>query len=225
MLECVFMGVMFRCLLFRDEIRQKKLFELTFFDRSTGEIVEAGYSILLQYLFARRTLECCVLTIMFVMGIALSCFLGYHTYLTSFGQTTNENSKWSDIKHWHNRQKQRYEQAVKEGKIKKTDNDNNKSIEKPAVDDSGDATCTPGNDSKKSAGAENSTTKLDYFDPGPVPKNIYDRGFVENWREVIFPMSLRTDTLQLGGYSQQSKRPTTNKVQEPSVSTDKPKAT
>jgi hypothetical protein len=143
--------------------------------------------------------------------------------LTSFGQTTNENSKWGDIKYWHKRQKQRYEQAIKDGKIKKTDNDS--IVDKPPVDDTRDVTCTPGNDSKKSArDEENSTTKLDYFDPGPVPKNIYDRGFVENWREVIFPMSLRTDTLQLGGYSQQSKRPT-NKVRESSVSIDKPKAT
>jgi palmitoyltransferase len=73
-----FYGSYVSFLLFRDEVRQKRLFELTFFDRVTGEVVEAGYSILLQYLFARRTLECCVLTIMFVMGIALSCFLAYH---------------------------------------------------------------------------------------------------------------------------------------------------
>jgi palmitoyltransferase len=73
-----FYGSFVSMLLFRDEIRQKKMFELTFFDRSTGETVKAGYSILLQYLFARRTLECCVLTIMFVMGIALSFFSGYH---------------------------------------------------------------------------------------------------------------------------------------------------
>jgi hypothetical protein len=28
-------------------------------------------------------------------------------------------------------------------------------------------------------------------DPGPAPVNIYNRGVVENWKEVIFPLSLR----------------------------------
>jgi hypothetical protein len=28
-------------------------------------------------------------------------------------------------------------------------------------------------------------------DPGPMPKNIYDVGFVENWKQVLFPISLR----------------------------------
>jgi hypothetical protein len=28
-------------------------------------------------------------------------------------------------------------------------------------------------------------------DPGPAPVNIYNRGLVENWKEVIFPLSLR----------------------------------
>jgi hypothetical protein len=30
-------------------------------------------------------------------------------------------------------------------------------------------------------------------DPGPAPVNIYNRGLVENWKEVIFPLSLRRD--------------------------------
>lgn len=31
-------------------------------------------------------------------------------------------------------------------------------------------------------------------DPGPRPVNIYHQGFVENWKEVIFPKSLRNTT-------------------------------
>ena len=28
-------------------------------------------------------------------------------------------------------------------------------------------------------------------DPGPLPKNIYDCGFVENWKQVLFPISIQ----------------------------------
>lgn len=80
-----FYGSYVAMLLFQDEIRAKMLFELTFFDRLTGETVKSSYTIVFQYLFARQPLECSVLCIMFVMGIALTCFLGYHV------STRNEN--------------------------------------------------------------------------------------------------------------------------------------
>ena len=73
-----FYGSYVTAVLFWDEISTKKLFEITFFDRATGETIHSNYFIVGQYLFARRTLECCVLVVMFVMGIALSGFLGYH---------------------------------------------------------------------------------------------------------------------------------------------------
>ena len=49
-------------------------------------------------------------------------------------------------------------------------------------------------------GGETSTTIVDNHgddpveaiaDPGAMPKNIYDVGFVENWKQVLFPISLR----------------------------------
>ena len=38
---------------------------------------------------------------------------------------------------------------------------------------------------------DNDDDSYDIIDPGPPPVNIYHRGFVENWKEVIFPISLR----------------------------------
>lgn len=73
-----FYGSYVTAVLFHDEIQRQRLFQLTFFDRATGETISASYLIILQYMFARRTMECSVLCIMFVMGIALTGFLGYH---------------------------------------------------------------------------------------------------------------------------------------------------
>ena len=71
----------------------------------------------------------------------------------------------------------------------------------PEVKD-GDVSCTGGG-----AGIQESQEASEYFDPGPMPKNVYDRGFVENWKEVLFPISLRKDALQVGGYSRTTARP------------------
>ncbi|KAG7339919.1 DHHC palmitoyltransferase [Nitzschia inconspicua] len=206
--------------LFHDEIQQKRLYQLTFFDRVSGETVPSSHIIVLQYMFARRPLECSVLCIMAVMGIALACFFGYHIYLTSVGQTTNENGKWADIRDWYKRQRRKYQQAVKEGKVStaattKTtttspDSTGASSIEAPPIirnDDDVDVTCTPGQQQQKqqqqpmSSSTIIDTENLDLIDPGPVPKNKYDRGWMENWREVIFPLSLRKDAASLGGYT------------------------
>lgn len=65
-------------LLFRGEIRDKQLLELTFFDRRTGESVPSNEFIVVQFLFAQETAVCSVMIIMAVMAIALGGFLGYH---------------------------------------------------------------------------------------------------------------------------------------------------
>ena len=77
---CVY-GSSVCALLFYGEIQEKKLLEITFFDRASGEHVRSNMFIVIQYLFARKTLEFAVLAIMFVMAIALAAFLGYHVSL------------------------------------------------------------------------------------------------------------------------------------------------
>ena len=183
-------------LLFRGEIKEKKLLELVFFDRSTGEEFESSWFVVSQYLFAQRTPECSVMIIMGVMAIALGMFLGYHMYLTSTNQTTNEQGKWQDIKKWFKAEKKKYDNAVKMGKVH-PNKDDTKITEAPVIED-GDVTCTGGVSSVKETQQIESE---DYFDPGPVPRNPHDRGFIENWKEVLFPLSLRKNAMQLGGYS------------------------
>ena len=190
-------------LLFRGEIISKELFHLTFFDRATGETFKADWFIIMQYLFTRRMAECCVLAVMSVMGIALSCFLGYHVYLTTYNLTTNEASKWQDVRDWYKKEKKRYDDAVDKGLVPssaasatETADGNDSSLN---VNDK-DVTCTPGvgdssTNNSPSGGQVAKRSAPRYRDPGPIPKNLYDRGFIENWKEVIFPISLRKETL------------------------------
>jgi len=186
-----FYGTYITYRLFSEEMTTKRLMELTFFDRLSGETIPADYYILFQYVFARRPLEVSFMILTFVMGIALSCFLGYHVYITSVGQTTNENSKWADIKRWYKKQQQLYRIAVREGKTgtklsSKRDNIN---------EDNGTDTAICN---------EQSSKEQEPVDPGPIPKNIYDRGFVENWKDVFFPLSLRKDIYSRGGFTKES---------------------
>ena len=179
-----FYGTYVCYLLFSEELRTKRLLELTFFDRTTGNTIQASYYMIFQYMFARRTHEIGLTFIMLFMGIALACFLGYHVYITSIGQTTNENGKWGDVQKWHKEQKRLYEKAVQKGKL------STKVASKS--DGGGKNDETSNDDSEKQVFQE-------LMDPGPTPKNLYNRGFVANWKEVFFPLSLRKDALSLGG--------------------------
>jgi palmitoyltransferase len=183
---CVY-GSTVSILLFRGEIADKHLFELTFFDRNTGEEFKATWYVISQYFLVRRLPEVAVLAVMFVMGIALGGFLGYHVWLTSVNMTTNEAQKWSDVKSWYKKATKKYKEAVKNGEYKQ---EAKRQAKAPDLQDDGDVTCIPGASSSEPSKPQEEALIVD---PGPIPENIYNRGFVENWNEVLFPLSLRKD--------------------------------
>lgn len=181
---------------FWGEIHDKKLFEVTFFDKASGMEYQADKWIVFQYLFHKHLYEAGVFTIVAVMSVALIFFLAYHCYITSIGMTTNEHYKWGQVRKWHKEQVRLYEEYLKQQSASPTTSSNNNAAPqsgkkntvdppKPPVPD-GDVTCTGG---KSAADGEEESTVME--DPGPMPKNIYNRGFVENWKEVLFPISLR----------------------------------
>jgi len=182
--------------------------EVTFFDRASGKEYAADKWIIFQYLFHKHLIEAGVLAIMAVMAIAIGAFFVYHFYITSRGMTTNEHYKWGEVKKWWKSEVKRYEEFIEQQKSNnpqeeasgggsestKSGNDNTGSTSKPNVPD-GDVTCTGGtsttgtNGEAKNPAANNPDSIVE--DPGPMPINIYNRGFVENWKEVLFPVSIR----------------------------------
>lgn len=106
-------------------------------------------------------------------------------------------------------EKKRYDEAVKKGLVD-TNNSTTKTNDSAPIVEDGDVTCTGGTSSSSTAAAagggvqetlQQSETEMEYFDPGPTPTNPYNRGFIENWKEVLFPLSLRKNAIELGGYS------------------------
>ncbi len=194
---CVY-GAFILGLLFRGEIIDKKLFEVTFFNIRTKEEFKANWHVVGQYLFVNKTFESGIFVVMLVMAIVLGIFLGYHVYLVSFGMTTNENDKWNQVRTWHKQHLRKYREALKKGLVKPPKKNDTISQEQVEVIE-GDVTCTTG--MAQSSGKQQSQSSSEkeeevYFDPGPMPKNIYNRGFVVNWTEVLFPRSLRKQSLQ-----------------------------
>ena len=196
---CTYGTVILTCL-FYGHVIEKKLHTAVLFNRATGQEVEPGNVwILSQYLFTKFLMPASVLLLMAVMAVCLGLFLCYHIWITSRGLTTNECFKWDEIKKWYQTEKKRYQKALNDGTLPPPSTTAASSTSTPPVVSDGDVTCT-GQQPSTGAAANNSNEengdkdKDDWdaiVDPGPPPVNIYNRGFLENWKEVIFPISIQ----------------------------------
>merc|ERR1719193_2837803 len=79
-------------------ISTQKLLETTFYNRSTGEHIEASYYIVFQYMFSKYQTLLGLLVMGLIMGVVLLGFWGWHMYLMASNQTTNERYKVSSFK-------------------------------------------------------------------------------------------------------------------------------
>jgi palmitoyltransferase ZDHHC4 len=173
--------------LFLGEIEKNQLWEVTFFSTGTNSEFKAGYWVIFQYLFQKQQMVGSVFVLMGAMIFTLGLFLGYHLWIASRGMTTNETVKWSEVKKWHKRETKRYKAAVKAGVVTVS------TATKPLVSD-GDVTCTGGEAMPQEKASESVEPQI--MDPGPMPKNIYNLGIVENWKDVLFPRSLRATAVE-----------------------------
>lgn len=79
------------------EVKDDKLFDVTFLDTSTGREFKADFWNVAQYVITKN-LGLCMLNIFAgIMDLVLIGFLSYHLYLVNMGQTTNESFKWASL--------------------------------------------------------------------------------------------------------------------------------
>lgn len=187
-----------------------------FYNRRTNEFIPLSPYLIFQYLRVEYSYFNMVLILMATLAAALGVFLLFHIFLICQNMTTNEYSKWMAVKKWHVKATKAYKKAVKEGRVKGNDTDDNNDVNgassvaqgledvnvgctgavagDPIIDPS--AKTFPDNGQPNPVDTTSASGKLepenevddDTVDPGPMPKNIYNIGILGNIGEVLFPL-------------------------------------
>eukprot|EP00547_Thalassionema_nitzschioides_P005476 CAMPEP_0194205680 /NCGR_PEP_ID=MMETSP0156-20130528/4898_1 /TAXON_ID=33649 /ORGANISM="Thalassionema nitzschioides, Strain L26-B" /LENGTH=405 /DNA_ID=CAMNT_0038932019 /DNA_START=16 /DNA_END=1233 /DNA_ORIENTATION=- len=184
--------------LFLLEVERHELWSQTFFNRNTGEEFAATYYVVFHYLFQRHKMQSGLFLLLAAMTIVLVGFLSYHVWIASRGMTTNETVKWTQVRKWYRIELRRYQQAVN------NNNANNGSVV------------------GSSSGTKDDDDEDNTVHPGPEPKNIYNLGLVENWKDIFFPRSLRSEAIKRVKRVPTTITPST--ANTTTVNTNKPKA-
>ncbi|GMH84913.1 hypothetical protein TrST_g12801 [Triparma strigata] len=177
------------------------LWSSKYYSVSGGEPIDASWKVVLKYLGYHELPLCGLVILAGAMGFVMAGFVAFHLYIAARGMTTNEFFKWRDVKAWHARAKKRYENAKPEERGPKFD------ISKAEYEMVGverDVGCVSVGSSEAlnddaDAKDDDEVDENLVQDPGPLPKNIYDRGIWENLGEVIWPRSLREKKEGQGG--------------------------
>ena len=127
-----------------------------------------------------------------------------HTVLICKNMTTNEASKWKNVRQLYWKAKKRHNVAMKERKIKGIENSNaetsNSTNDKASTCSDTDTKLEQKEitiDEAEKDVTLNYLEKLsdmnDYSDPGLLPKGIYNLGIINNIYEVFYPRSERKE--------------------------------
>ncbi len=207
---CVY-GTIITWTLFVGEVQDKDLFNAIFYNGKTGNEVKADFWVVLHFMVMTHFELSGVLLLMGAMSVVLFLFFGFHFYMMVNGMTTNEFYKWRQVRKWYKVEKLRYERALKEGNLRTNANNANNAAnatnatkgmkELTDVDVGCVGPVSSNTDINHNTGAtdnegtDNDESSPSIMDPGPPPVNIYNKGMLENIKEVIFPRSLRHDAL------------------------------
>lgn len=88
------------------EVYRRDLFNASFVNRTTRQQYKATYWMIFNFLMTDRPENMIILVLLMlasIMGITITCFMLYHTYLCARGMTTNESFKWDSVKYAYNR--------------------------------------------------------------------------------------------------------------------------
>jgi len=194
--------------LFWGEVEDKELLTAVYYDSVKGVAVEVSYWVVGMFMFRRRFEMAFVLVLISFMGLALGLFLMFHLWIAARGMTTNEFYKWRQVSKWHKFEKRRFEKAKLDGTLKVVrgegeggDTNNTTTTTEgtkgggmvPLTD--GDVGCTGPVTATTTKNTNEDEQMSRIADPGPYPKNIYNLGILENYKEILFPRSLRKDAI------------------------------
>ncbi|KAL3786585.1 hypothetical protein ACHAWO_010200 [Cyclotella atomus] len=151
-----------------------------------GEEGKASYVIILHHLIRSHMQIVGVLLLMLFIVVCLGIFTAFHLYISSRNMTTNEYYKWKELRKKHDKMTDRYLQALKDGTVqigkRKRDasasNESSSDVDVGCMGPIGDA-------------ARSEATDEEIYDPGPMPKNMYDKGIINNFAEIMRPLSFR----------------------------------
>lgn len=192
-----------------------------FLDRRTGAAITPTASVVLRYLSQRHFALTMLAVLLAVMGVTVGLFLSFHLYIAARGMTTNEWLKWRHYRKWHKRATREYEEAKAAGLPIEGGTEARKqggyvgqsddavvgctgatplpmAADGPVVEkENKKDDCNTGavGDGKADEGKDvrigKDGTVAPKRHPGPIPKNIYDKGILENFSQVIFPLCMR----------------------------------
>jgi hypothetical protein len=190
-------------LIFRHICEEMNLFKATFVDAATGREFTSSKVIVFQFIFARFMPLCGIMLLTGVMALLLTCFLGFHLYLMCFrGMTTNEFYKWKQVVKHHKLAKKAFELSSSHSTASRTvsgkanivatmpvmtDTDTVNCVGTSAINEEESTVTKNGNITASTIKGEENIVS----DPGPLPTYLYNLGFVENIKEVAFPLSIR----------------------------------
>jgi hypothetical protein len=79
------------------EVLSRGLLHATFYNHRLQAEVHATPMIVVRYMLFKETVLIALFALASVMAIAVGAFLGYHLFLVTINNTTNENFKWTQV--------------------------------------------------------------------------------------------------------------------------------